>query len=185
MNVITSYSIHYTKLYDTVVMLGSAQASAMKAGAALEAAAADSAAAAAAVAAAQANELEAASELARVASTQAALVAERELEVVRLQAQISDQGRIASLTRLGEIRLSEAALSKAQAAAEAELTAARAATTAAITTQTGATTALSAAHVQATATAKEAALAQTLLGRAFLAVKGYAVGLWAVSYNFV
>lgn len=57
--------------------------------------------------------------LAGIRHTQAALVAERNLETVRLRAQISAQGRAASLSRLAELRRAEVAITRQVTAAEA------------------------------------------------------------------
>lgn len=69
----------------------------------------------AAARAAQANTI------AQLQAVQQQLAADRALETQRLQAQINDVGRQQSLTRLGEIRRAEAAITLQQAAAERAL----------------------------------------------------------------
>lgn len=155
----------------TVVVLGSAEAERQKAVALAESATAQATSAAGALRAAQAEEAQAAARLAGTRAVGAQLVAERELEVTRLAAQISDQGRAASLTRLAEIRVAEASVTKAQAVAQAELNATQVATA---TAQRGmATASAEAARAQAalgTAT-KNAAGSTSLLGQAVNAAK--------------
>lgn len=89
---------------------------------------------------AQQAQADAAERLRAIQLTQQQLAAERALETQRLQAQISATGRQMSLTRLGEIRRTEATLTAQQAAAERTLAAAE-------TTATGTTRALSAAKL--------------------------------------
>ncbi|PLP85690.1 tape measure protein [Pseudomonas sp. FFUP_PS_41] len=59
--------------------------------------------------------------IAQLQAVQQQLAADRALETQRLQAQINDVGRQQSLTRLGEIRRAEAAITLQQAAAERAL----------------------------------------------------------------
>ena len=115
----------------SVVLLGSAEAERQKAKAQQASAVSAAAAAGAALKKARANEAEAASSLNSVRAVQQQLAAERQLEVVRLQAQINSIGRQKSLTRLAEIRRSELAIVNSLAAAEARLAAARGASGAA------------------------------------------------------
>ncbi|MFP2768026.1 hypothetical protein [Oceanisphaera sp. KMM 10153] len=90
---------------------------------------------------AQQAQTEAAERLRLIQLTQQQLAAERLLETQRLQAQISATGRQMSLTRLGEIRRTEATLAAQQAAAERTLAAAQ-------TTATGTTRALTLAQAE-------------------------------------
>lgn len=99
------------------------------------------------------NTLAAQSEANRLRSTLAALEAEAILENQRLKAQITDQGRIATATRMAEVQVARAAIVRQLTAAESQLTAATAAGVAAETTLAGATNALSAAQGRATVTA--------------------------------
>ena len=77
---------------------------------------------------------------------QSTLVAERELELVRLQAQISATGRQQSLARLAELRLAEVAIIKQVEAAERGLAASKLATATAQKKLIGATKATTAAY---------------------------------------
>lgn len=64
-----------------------------------------------------------ASEIARLQSVQAAIAAEKELEVQRLKAQITEIGRQQSVARMVELRLSEVAITKQLQVAEQQLAA--------------------------------------------------------------
>lgn len=105
---------------------------------------------------AQQAQADAAERLRAIQLTQQQLAAERTLETQRLQAQISATGRQMSLTRLGEIRRTEATLTAQQAAAERTLAAAE-------VTATGTTRALSAAKLELAraSTVADAAMAKT------------------------
>jgi tape measure domain-containing protein len=150
----------------SVVMLGSAEATRQRAVATAQATAADASAAATALKLAQANEALAVTKLADIRATQAMYVAERQLEVIRLQAQINDTGRRLSLARLAELRLAEAALIKIIAKEEQALTLARNASAAAQARAAGAATAGAAATVAAARATTAAATAGTLAFRA-------------------
>lgn len=220
----------------SVVMLGSAEATRQQAAAAVATATADNTATLAAVGLTRATAAQAlASEKAvqataaetvataraaagyaaaaadRIRWTQSQLVAERELELVRMKAQISDIGRAQSATRLAGIRKTEqtllvsltaaelraaeassgiAAAQAAQAAqlqkASAATLAARGAVTAAEKTALASTTALTAATTAAAAASAKAAGSTTLLGQAFAALGGAARAAWAaISSLFV
>lgn len=160
----------------TVVVLGSAEAERQKAVASLAAAEAEKLAViqaiakadaegAAAVATTRNTAAQAAAAVERIRFTQAQLVAERELELVRMKAQISEIGRMQSATRLAEIRKAELALTKTIATAEAEAATAKAAATAASAVQ-GAQAARNAQQLatatHAVATAQGAAAAATV-----------------------
>lgn len=96
--------------------------------------------------------------LASANATRAQLIVERQIEIVRLQAQISDKGRQLSLTRLAEIRKAELAINTQQIAAENALTRARNTGIAADTARAGALEKVSRAQAgsnAATATAIE------------------------------
>lgn len=105
---------------------------------------------------AQQAQTEAVEKLRSIQLTQQQLAAERALETQRLQAQISATGRQMSLTRLGEIRRTEATLAAQQAAAERTLDAAQ-------TTATGTTRALSVAKLELAraSTVADAAMTKT------------------------
>lgn len=132
-----------------------------------------------------------ASEIQRMNSTRAQLQVEKALEVQRLSAQISEQGRQASIARMAQLRQVEIVLTRELQAAEAQLTAtmlagsqavtaARNVETAAIARQTTASEALSAAntHVAATQTAVAAATNSTAIAaRGFLGILGGPAGL--------
>lgn len=185
----------------TVVVLGSAEAERQKAVAALASAEADKLAVIQAVAKADAEGMaavattrsaaaQAAAAVERIRFTQAQLVAERELELVRMKAQISEIGRMQSATRLADIRKAELALTKTIAAAEAEAATAKAAATAASAAQ-GAQAARNAQQLatatQAVATAQGAAAAATvaaagttsLFSQAMNAAKAAVSALWS------
>jgi len=157
-----------------VVMLGSAAANSQKAIAVLASAEADRAAVIAATLKADAEGAgiilttraavaNAAAAADRIRWSQAQLVSERELEIVRMKAQISDIGRMQSATRLAGIRTSELAMTKLLTTAEAELTAAKAAASAASSAQLARATQQSAALAAAGANvaAAQAAVATT------------------------
>lgn len=74
---------------------------------------------------AQQSQADAAERLQTIQITQQQMAAERQLEVQRLQAQISTTGRQQSLARLAEIRLQETALIVQQTGAERTLTSAK------------------------------------------------------------
>jgi lambda family phage tail tape measure protein len=134
-----------------------------------------------------ADRLRVSSELASVQAVQASLVAERALEQQRLAAQISEKGRMASISRLAELRTSEMAIIKQVESAEralaattvsasAEVQAAyakRAAAAAGVAETTLAANALSAVSKSAA----DAASAATITSRAFgaLATAGRSV----------
>lgn len=158
-----------------VVMLGSAEAARQKAVADLESATANRAATIAAIAKAdadgagiimttRASVANATAAADRIRWTQAQLVAERELEIVRMRAQISDIGRMQSATRLAEVRRAEVALAKSLATAEAELASAKSAAATASSAQATRAAQQSAQLAQATqavATAQTAVTAST------------------------
>lgn len=98
-----------------------------------------------------------ASETERLKSTQAALAAEKALEIQRLQAQINDTGRGQSIARLAEIRLAEVAIIKQVEASERSLAATTLATSAAVQKAYGDRAKAAAASAAATATANQAA----------------------------
>lgn len=164
----------------SVVLLGSAEAERQRAVATFEAAAADEAAAVAALQSAAAQQTRAQAGVAGIASSRAQLAAERELEVVRLGAQINDQGRALSLSRLAEIRLAEVAMTKLQTEAEAELAIATNVATAAQGRAAGAagSTAVATASLATATTA--AAGSTSLLGQAYAAARAGVASLWAV-----
>ena len=87
---------------------------------------------------AQQAQVDAAERLRAIQITQQQMVAERQLEVQRLQAQISATGRQQSLTRLADIRLQETALTAQQTGAERALTSAKIAATSATRRQASA-----------------------------------------------
>lgn len=82
---------------------------------------ADVAAAAAAKQKALADQAAALAELERLKTVQAAITAEKALEVQRLKAQISDTGRQISVSRMAELRLAEVGILKQVEAAERSL----------------------------------------------------------------
>lgn len=100
-----------------------------------------------------------ASEVARLRSVQAALAAELELEQVRLKAQISEQGRAATVARMAEIRLSEVAIIKQVEAAERSLAATTVATSEAVQAAQAKKTAAVAAYGEATLAVNSAVVA--------------------------
>lgn len=93
-----------------------------------------------------------ASEINRLKSTQTQLVAEKALEVQRFRAQISDQGRAASVSRMATLRQTEALIIKELQVAEAQLASTTVASSAAYNTarnaQTLATERLAAANLE-------------------------------------
>lgn len=138
-----------------------------------------------------------ASSVANIQAVTAQLVADRALETQRLQAQINDAGRAASLTRLAEIRLAEATTTRQQVAAEAALVVARAEEVAADTAATAALARLTALReaslpvVTAATSAQSALNASTLAGARGLALLGgplgavtLALSLGAAAYIF-
>jgi tape measure domain-containing protein len=164
----------------TVVQLGSAEAERQKALAVLNKMAAENAAAATTLRVAQTEQAAAAARVAGVQTVVAQLAAERQLEVVRLQAQINQIGRNASMARLAEIRAAEIAMTRSLTAAQAELTAATTATATAQTRLAATSTAVSGAQATAAATATTAAASTTLFGQAANFAKGAVASLWAV-----
>ncbi|WP_417788227.1 EF-hand domain-containing protein [Stutzerimonas xanthomarina] len=139
---------------------------------------------------AQAAEVEAASKLREIQTTQQLMAAERALEVQRLQAQITATGRQQSLTRLAEIRRTEQGLMAQATAQQQALHAAQQQTL--ISAQALATaqeragraaTATNAAYAASTAAANTAATAHTALagamriGRAAMAPLGGPLGV--------
>lgn len=161
----------------TAVAIGSAEASRMQAVAAQQAAVADAAAAGSAVSKAIADENAARMALAGVAAVQAQMVAERELEVVRLQAQITEQGRVASLTRLGEIRMAEAAMATQQTAAELRLTEATLAATVADNARAASLERVAVAQAAMGASTVAAAGSTGILSQALNGLKALLTGL--------
>ncbi|WP_434681371.1 phage tail tape measure protein [Pseudomonas sp. R1-18] len=113
-----------------------------------------------------ANREVAASEVARIKSVQTALVAERELEAQRLRAQITDQGRTASLTRLAELNRAHAAITAQVAAAERTLAATTVAASAQIEASYAARTAAVLAYGETTAVVNAATVASTRAAQA-------------------
>lgn len=164
----------------TVVMLGSAEAERQRAAFTLQSSVASAQAAGSALRAAQSEEVLAAAKLASARATGAQMVAERQLELVRLQAQINDIGRMESLSRLAEIRKSELALTRLIAREEAALAATQSATIAAATARAQAMDRVATAQAGLAATTARAAGTTTLLGQAMLAVRTILTGLWAV-----
>lgn len=176
-----------------VVLLGSLEAERQKAAASLVSAEADKAAivqtiaradaeGVAALATARSSSATAAAAVERIRWAQAQLVAERELEAVRLQAQINDIGRAQRLAAIAAIRKQELALTQALVLAERESAAAKATLAAASTAQNAQAAANAAALAKATqqvaaaqagATAATAAAAGTtgLMAQAFAAVR--------------
>jgi len=101
------------------------------------------------------------SNLANLQSVQATLAAEMGLEQQRLKAQITEQGRAASVARMAEIRLSETAIIRQIQAAEAALAATTVAASAEVQAAYARRTAAVAAHAEATAIANAAVAAST------------------------
>lgn len=175
-----------------VVTLGSAEAEAQRAAATLASARADAAALAAqialtdaegvgAVVSSRAAAQRAAAAVSDLRYTQAQIAAERQLELVRYQAQISDIGRSQSLKRLIEVRQAELALSKSIAAAEkvsAEASAAAAAASAVQGRQ-------AAANAQALATATQRVAGAQAASAAATAAAVGSTSLFAQALNAV
>ena len=128
-----------------------------------------------------------ASEVNRIKSVQAALIAERELEVQRLKAQISDQGRAASIGRLAELSRAHAAITLQVASAERNLAAATVASSAQIQAAYAAKTAAVVAYGETTAlvnaatvASNRAAEAAALTSRALVGLRAAGAGLLAM-----
>ena len=164
----------------TVVVLGSAEAERQKAAALLASSVAGAGAAAQSLAAARSEQALAATKLASVQATAAQLVAERQLEVARLRAQVTDIGRMRSLSRLAEIRKAEAAITAVVAREQATLATAQAATAAAEQARASALTRVAAAQTGLAASTAAAAGTTTIFGRAVLWVRAGLASLWAV-----
>ncbi|HEJ9771488.1 TPA: tape measure protein [Pseudomonas aeruginosa] len=122
-----------------------------------------------------------ASEIARLQSVQAAIAAEKELEVQRLKAQITEIGRQQSVARMVELRLSEVAITKQLQVAEQQLAATTVASseaaTAAMARWAAATEGVAVANAQL-ATAQAASTAA--LGRWYAASTSLTIGLNAL-----
>lgn len=122
-----------------------------------------------------------ASEIARLQSVQAAIAAEKELEVQRLRAQITEIGRQQSVARMVELRLSEVAITKQLQVAEQQLAATTVASseaaTAAMARWAAATEGVAVANAQL-ATAQAASTAA--LGRWYAASTSLTIGLNAL-----
>ncbi len=125
-----------------------------------------------------------ASEINRIKSVQVALVAERELEVQRLKAQISDQGRAASIGRLAELSRAHAAITLQVASAERNLAAATVASSAQVQAAYAAKTAAVVAYGEtttlvnaATVASNRAAEAAALTSRALVGLRAAGTGL--------
>lgn len=125
-----------------------------------------------------------ASELNRTRAVQAAMVAERQVEVQRLKAQISDQGRAASLNRLAELSRAHVVVTNQVAAAERALAATTVSSSATITAAYGARTAAVAAYGETTAVvnaatiaSNNAAAAASLTSRALTGLTAAGTGL--------
>ncbi len=146
------------------------------------------------------------SDLNNLRSVQAALVAERELEVTRLSNQISEQGRAAALNRMAAARLNQVAIAKQIEAAEIQLAAtttattveiqqaylARSAAAAGVAETTLATNAAIRASETATAAVTSASKAMLLAGAAGRGLLGLLTGpvgliamTAAVAYSFL
>ena len=164
----------------TVVILGSAEAERQKAAHTLQSAVASAAAAGSTLRSVQSEELLAASKLNSIRATQAQMAAERQLELVRLKAQITDIGRTESLARLAEIRKSELVLTKLVAREEVALAAAQVATLSATNARAQAMDRVTTAQAGLAATTARAAGSTTLLGQAVSVLKGVFSRLWAV-----
>lgn len=164
----------------TFVLLGSAEAEKQKALATYQASVADAAATGNALALARAEEISAAAKLKNVSAVAAQLSAERSLEVVRLQAQISDKGRTMSLARLAEIRQAEAAVIKLVAREEAALNAVRTAGIAADRARATSLSQLQKAQQASAAATATAAGSTSLLGQAVGGLRNALLGLFAV-----
>ena len=128
-----------------------------------------------------------ASEVNRIKSVQAALIAERELEVQRLKAQISDQGRAASIGRLAELSKAHVAITLQVSSAERNLAAATVASSAQIQAAYAAKTAAVVAYGETTAlvnaatvASNRAAEAAALTSRALVGLRAAGAGLLAM-----
>ncbi|RMP49310.1 putative prophage PSSB64-02, tail length tape-measure protein [Pseudomonas syringae pv. atrofaciens] len=125
-----------------------------------------------------------ASEINRTRAVQAALVAERETEVQRLKAQISDQGRAASLNRLAELSRAHVVVTNQVNAAERALAATTVSSSATIAAAYRAKTAAVAAYGEttvvvnaATIASNNAAAAASLTSRALGGLTAAGTGL--------
>lgn len=123
--------------------------------------------------AAQAEERRMAAVVASTRATVTQIGAERQLETVRLQAQISSVGRTQSLARLAEIRQAEIALTRTLTAEEARLASAKATSTAAEKARTAA--------IRQGTFATQALTTATRGASAAMALVGGPVGLIAVA----
>ncbi len=163
-----------------VVLLGSAEASRQRALATAQAAAGDLQGAAAATAAARAEQANALAKVQSIRHTVGLMQAERALEIVRLQAQISQIGRTQSLTRLGVIRREEAGLVKILAREEAALAAAQAASASAQGAQAAQAARVAQSYGAYSTAAAGAAGTTTLFGQAIGFLKTQILRLYAV-----
>jgi tape measure domain-containing protein len=164
----------------TVVVLGSAEAERQRAIHIVAGAQAELGAAAAALQRARAEEGLALASLNSTRATQAQMVAERELELMRFRAQINDIGRMKSMTRLAEIRKSELAITQLVTSAETRHASASAAAAAAEAAQTTTATRLAAAQGGAAAATAKAAGTTTILGQAVSYARGMVARLFAM-----
>ena len=127
------------------------------------------------------------SELVNIQSVQATIVAERNLEQQRLAAQISAQGRMASIARLAELRLAEVATIKQVEIAERSLAATTSATSAQIQAGYAMRTAATLAYGETTAVVNAAVIASdrataaaSITARAFAGLRVAGAGLLAM-----
>lgn len=164
----------------TAVALGSAEAERQKAAAVLSSSVASAGAAAGAVTSARAEQSLMANKVASIQTTLGQVVAERQLEVVRLQAQINDIGRMQSLARLAELRKAEIGITQVLAREQAGLAAAQAATTAAEQARLASLAGVATAQRNLAVATAAAAGSTSLLGQALGSIKGALASLWAV-----
>lgn len=129
----------------------------------------------------------AAAELEGIRATQAALVAERELEQQRLRSQISAKGRAASVSRLAEISQASTTITKQVEAAEKNLAATTVASSAAIEKAYSARAAAALAYAETAAAANSAVIASeraasaaSVTSRALSGLRSAGVGLLGV-----
>lgn len=130
-------------------------------------------------------------EIARLEASRAATLAEKQLELQRLQSQISAQGRTATMTRMAELQQIQAQQTREITALEQRLAvttvatseavvAAHAAQTAAVGRQAAATAGLTAAQAELATASRAAAAAQVAglgVGRGLLGLLGGPMGL--------
>lgn len=124
-----------------------------------------------------------ASEVQRMRSTISQIEAEKVLEAQRLQAQITDQGRQASITRMAQLQQTQAIVVRELTAAEAQLAATTLASSpkmvAAHTAQTAAIGQQAATTEAATIAAGQHTAAQKAMAASMVTTTGAARGLWA------